>query len=94
MKKIFSIWGIIVILAIVGEIKCISKAIKCDWQPIGKAEIIYTGSALCGLGAIVGWFNIEDVPTTPQPTEQAVFNSVLPKPVYIPVTKNFAYRRM
>ena len=57
-KTIFMI--IIWILAIVGEIKCIYKAVTCNWEPIGKAEIVYTGAALLGAGAIVGWINIED----------------------------------
>ena len=50
----------LIILAIVGEIRCIYKAIKCDWDPVGKAEIIYTGGALTGLGSIIGWIDIED----------------------------------
>jgi hypothetical protein len=48
------------ILVVVGEIKCIIKAVKCNWEPIGKAEIIYTGSAVTGLGCITGWIDIED----------------------------------
>lgn len=51
---------VLVILLIIGEIKCIIKAINCNWEPIGKAEIVYTVSSLIGLGAIVGWINIED----------------------------------
>lgn len=47
-------------LAIVGEVRCIYKAVKCDWNPIGKAEIIYTAAAFTGFGTIVGWFNIAD----------------------------------
>lgn len=45
---------------VVGEVRCIYKAVTCNWEPIGKAEIIYTASALCGLGAVVGYFEIED----------------------------------
>ena len=60
MKKIFGIWIIIIILGLIGEIKCIYKAASCNWEPVGKAEVIYTGAALTGLGSIVGWFNIED----------------------------------
>lgn len=45
---------------LIGEIKCIVKAFQCNWEPIGKAEILYTASACCGLGAIVGWIDIED----------------------------------
>ncbi len=51
---------IVIIFALIGEVKCIVKAVKCDWQPIGKAEIIYTAAAFTGVGAIVGWIDIED----------------------------------
>jgi hypothetical protein len=54
------IFLIIPILLIIGEIRCIYKAISCDWEPVGKAEVIYTVAACTGLGSIVGWFNIED----------------------------------
>ena len=47
-------------LSLVGEGLCIYKAVKCNWSPIGKAEIFYTAAACSGLGAIVGWFDIED----------------------------------
>lgn len=59
MKKL--IFGIlIIILGLIGEVMCIYKAVTCNWEPIGKAEIIYSGASVTGLGAIVGWFNIED----------------------------------
>ena len=58
MKGFFIVW---VCLSLVGEIKCIIKAVRCDWAPIGKAEIIYTAAACTGLGAVVGWMDIEDV---------------------------------
>ncbi len=51
---------LLILFVLVGEIKCVVKAVKCDWNPVGKAEVIYTGAALTGLGAIVGWINIED----------------------------------
>jgi hypothetical protein len=60
MKKLGLIWVGVVILLLVGEVKCIFKAVDCNWEPIGKAEIIYTGAALTGLGSIVGWMDIED----------------------------------
>ena len=60
MKKIGVISVIIWLLAIAGEIQCIVKAVNCNWEPIGKAEIIYTASACTGFGAVVGWLNIED----------------------------------
>ena len=60
MKKLGIIYGIITIICIVGEIRCIYKAVTCNWEPIGKAEVVYTVSALTGVGCIVGWFNIDD----------------------------------
>jgi len=59
MKKII-ILGLIIGLIIVGEIKCLVKAIDCNWEPVGKAEIIYTAAVCTGLGSIVGWMDIED----------------------------------
>ena len=50
----------IAVLAVVGEVKCIYKAVNCNWEPIGKAEIVYTGAALTGVGAIVGYLDIKD----------------------------------
>ena len=51
---------VIMVILFVGEIKCIYKAVNCNWEPVGKAEVIYTGSAMCGLGAIVGYIDIKD----------------------------------
>jgi hypothetical protein len=34
--------------------------IDCNWEPIGKAEIIYTGATFTGLGCIVGYIDIQD----------------------------------
>jgi hypothetical protein len=68
MKKLLStgsIIGSLIVLALfallaIGYVKCIYKAVTCNWDPIGKAEVIYTGSVITGLGAIVGWIDIED----------------------------------
>lgn len=60
MKKAGILVGLVIVLLVVGEIRCIYKAITCNWEPIGKAEIVYTGSALTGIGCIVGWIDIED----------------------------------
>ena len=60
MKKVAVVYLIIVAVLVIGEVKCIIKAFSCNWEPVGKAEIIYTGSALTGLGCITGYFNIED----------------------------------
>jgi len=60
MKFITVSIGLFWLLVITGEIKCIVKAYNCNWNPIGKAEILYTGGALTGLGSIIGWLDIED----------------------------------
>lgn len=50
----------VVLLLVIGWIKCLIKAIDCNWDPIDKAEIIYTGGVFLGYGGIIGWFDIED----------------------------------
>ena len=55
-----AIYSLFVIAILVGEIRCIVKACQCNWDPVGKAEVIYTVSACTGLGMIVGYINIED----------------------------------
>lgn len=60
--------GIVVLLVyiaiiatlIAGEVKCIIKAVECNWEPIGKAEVIYTVAAFTGVGCIVGYMDIVD----------------------------------
>ena len=42
---------------IIGEIMCIVKFVKCDFEPSYKAEIVYGVSAVSGLGGIIGWFD-------------------------------------
>lgn len=54
------IYTAIIIAALVGEVKCIIKAIDCNWEPVGKAEIVYTVASLTGFGAIVGYMDIKD----------------------------------
>jgi len=60
LTTVVAIRLLIVLFLVVGEIKCIVKAVNCNWEPIGKAEIIYTGAAVTGLGSIIGWIKIED----------------------------------
>lgn len=50
----------LVLLPIIGEVLCIYKAVKCNWEPVGKAEMVYTGAALTGLGFFVGYIDIQD----------------------------------
>ena len=54
------LWIGLVIAGLIGEIKCIYKAYKCNWEPIGKAECVYTISAFTGVGVVVGYLTIED----------------------------------
>jgi hypothetical protein len=66
MKKIrrFSITWILLLLffigGFIGETWCIIRITQCNWQPIGKAEIVYTIAASTGTGCIVGYINIKD----------------------------------
>lgn len=59
MKKIIFV-GLLWILAIIGEVRCIYKMVTCNWDPIGKSEILYTVGVFTGTGAIIGYLNIED----------------------------------
>jgi hypothetical protein len=34
--------------------------VRCNWEPIGKAEVVYTLGTFTGTGAVIGWLNIED----------------------------------
>lgn len=60
LKIAATIWAIITIIGLVGEIRCIYKAINCNWDPVDKAEVIYTGASVTGLGCIVGYIDIKD----------------------------------
>jgi len=60
MKKLFFLWLVIILLGLFGECRCIYKMVTCNWEPIGKAEVIYTVATLTGFGCIVGYFNIKD----------------------------------
>jgi len=51
---------VLVLLPLIGEVLCIYKAVKCNWEPVGKAEMVYTVSAITGLGCIVGYIDIQD----------------------------------
>ena len=58
--KYFLFYAIVIIALLVGEVKCVIKMVNCNWEPIGKAECIYTIGTFTGLGAIIGYINIED----------------------------------
>lgn len=54
-----TIYLLVIILCVIGEVRCIYKAVSCNWEPIGKAEIVYT-IGVFGPGIIIGWLDIED----------------------------------
>lgn len=54
------LYHLVVIFLVIGEIRCIYKMATCNWEPVGKAEIFYTFGIFTGIGAIIGWINIED----------------------------------
>lgn len=59
-KVLWSILFVIVILGIVGEIKCVFKLINSDWKAPYKREAIYGIATCTGLGAIAGYIDIKD----------------------------------
>lgn len=50
------IWGALVF----GELRCIYKMCTCNWEPVGKAEAVYTIGTFTGLGIVIGYLDIED----------------------------------
>ena len=60
MKKLGLVLGLFIVLAIYGEVRCIYKACTCNWEPIGKAEVIYTAGVFTGLGCVIGYVDIQD----------------------------------
>jgi len=60
MKTTTFIAGLMILLASLGWLQCIYKTIKCNWEPVGKAEVCYTIGTVSGLGAIIGWIDIKD----------------------------------
>lgn len=60
MKNAVFIIVIIFVFGIIGYIRCIYKMFTCNWEPIGKAEVVYTVGTFTGLGVVIGYMNIED----------------------------------
>ncbi len=55
MKSIIAMC-ILVGALLIGEIRCIVKFCKCDFEPSYKAELIYGVSMCTGIGCVIGWF--------------------------------------
>ena len=47
-------------LLLFGYLRCTYKMFTCNWEPIGKAEAVYTIGTFTGAGVVIGYFNIED----------------------------------
>ena len=60
MRIYMLFWLIFWAVFTAGEIQCVVKAIKSDWEAPFKREAIYTVSFLTGVGAVTGWFDIAD----------------------------------
>ena len=60
MKNLGIVGGIVVIALLFGEVRCIYKMVTCNWEPVGKAEVIYTLGTFTGLGCVIGYFDIKD----------------------------------
>ena len=43
-----------------GYFRCVYKMITCNWEPVGKAEIVYTVGTFTGAGVVIGYLSIED----------------------------------
>lgn len=39
---------------------CVYKATQCNWEPIGKSEIVYTAGALTPACVVIAWLNVQD----------------------------------
>ena len=46
--------------ALFGYGRCIYKMCTCNWEPVGKAEIVYTIGTFTGAGVVIGYLNIQD----------------------------------
>ena len=51
------IFALGVIFLTVGEILCIYRFCKCDFEPSYKAEIIYAASFVTGVGGVTGYID-------------------------------------
>jgi hypothetical protein len=60
IKLIFVVYILAAILCVTGEVLCIIKMVRCNWDPIGKAECIYTIGTFTGAGVVIGYLNIQD----------------------------------
>lgn len=60
---IFIFWILLILVLVIGEVKCIVKFFKSDFEPSYKREAIYGFSAIIGVGCVVGYMDFPDTPT-------------------------------
>lgn len=60
LKLVPLIFGALFFVGTLGEILCVYRALSCNWEPVGKAEIVYSVGACTGLGAVIGFIHIKD----------------------------------
>lgn len=60
MRLAVIIYIAIFIAALVGEVKCIIKFVRCDFNAPYKKEIIYGVGVCTGAGAVIGYLNINE----------------------------------
>lgn len=66
MKKTFGtfykVWLVLWLFMVIGYVKCIVHLCHTDFKAPYKAEILYGVGVCSGLGGVIGWFDIADVP--------------------------------
>lgn len=51
------IYILVVAFCLIGWVMGLIRFMECDFDPVGKAEIIYGIGIITGLNSIFGWFN-------------------------------------
>lgn len=59
-KIAITVMSVLTILSIVGWILCVVHLAKTDFKAPYKAEIIYGIGTFTGVGAVLGYINIQD----------------------------------
>jgi len=59
-KLVTAIFVLIGVMALIGYVRCVVKFIQCDFEEPHRAEVIYGVGTFTGIGAVIGWFNIND----------------------------------
>lgn len=58
MNKVLIVWALVLVFGCIGWIKNVVHLCQCDFDPIGKAEVIYGVSTfIFPVGAVVGYID-------------------------------------